>query len=40
MSERLIIALCDDNKSAVEQLKELIQRYLEEEKIEATLQCH
>lgn len=37
MSERLIIALCDDNKSAVEQLKELIQRYLEEEKIEATL---
>lgn len=37
MNERLIIALCDDNKSAVEQLKELIQRYLEKEKIEATL---
>lgn len=37
MSEKIIIALCDDNQAAVWQLKELIQEYLTQKKIEATL---
>lgn len=35
--KRITIALCDDHKSAVEQIKELIQEYLEKKEIEATL---
>ena len=37
MSGKIKIALCDDNKLAVNQLEELIQEYLENKKIEATL---
>ena len=35
--KKIVIALCDDNKSAVKQLEELIWEYLEKEKIEASL---
>ena len=37
MNQRITIALCDDHKSAIEQIKKLIQEYLEKKEIEATL---
>lgn len=36
-TNKIIIALCDDNQTAVRQLEELIQEYLEKKKIEAIL---
>ncbi len=37
MSEKIVIGLCDDNQTAISQLKEMIQEYLAKKKIEATL---
>lgn len=36
-TNKIIIALCDDNQTAVRQLEELVQEYLEKKKIEAIL---